>query len=57
MKIKISFTEEERERAEEAAQLLRFTLKLAKVKESGRHEPFRQLYLASQNRQKTQDKG
>jgi len=57
MKIKISFTEEERERAEEAAQLLRFALKLAKVKESGRHEPFRQLYLASRNRQKTQDKG
>lgn len=56
MKIKISFTEEERGQAEEAAELLRFALRLGKVKESNRHEPFRQLYLSSRNRQKVQDK-
>lgn len=40
MKIKISFTQEEREQAEEAAELLRFTMRIAKVKESDRYRPF-----------------
>lgn len=56
MKIKISFTQEEREQAEEAAELLRFTMRMAKVKESDRYRPFYHLYLASKKRAKPQNK-
>lgn len=56
MKVKISFTQDEREQAEETAELLRFTMRLVKVKESDRYKPFYHLYLASKKRVKPQNK-
>lgn len=56
MKIKISFTEDERQQAEEAAELLRFTMRVVKMKESDRYKPFHHLYLATKNRAKPLNK-